>query len=64
MELADNFSFDDHEQLSFVVDEPTGLAAIIAIHSTALGPAAGGCRVATYVSADAALTDALRLSAA
>ncbi|MFN3609745.1 MAG: Glu/Leu/Phe/Val family dehydrogenase, partial [Hyphomonas sp.] len=39
-----------------------GLKAIIAIHSTALGPAAGGCRMWKYASGDAMLTDALRLS--
>lgn len=62
MDPVANPSFDDHEQIVFVADERTGLAAIIAIHSTSLGPAAGGCRMATYLNADAALTDALRLS--
>jgi leucine dehydrogenase len=38
------------------------LQAIIAVHSTHLGPAAGGCRWWTYVDDAAALTDALRLS--
>jgi leucine dehydrogenase len=55
-------NFDDHESVVSVEDAETGLAGIIAIHSTALGPAAGGCRMATYVSKDAALVDALRLS--
>ena len=41
---------------------PTGLNAIIAIHSTALGPAAGGCRRWHYANSADALTDALRLS--
>ena len=45
-----------------VADAKTGLKAIIAIHSTVLGPAAGGCRRWQYLSSDAALTDALRLS--
>ena len=62
MSLAQNPDFDGHEQVVFLTDEAAGLAAIIAIHSTRLGPAAGGCRAATYFSPDAALTDALRLS--
>jgi leucine dehydrogenase len=54
--------FDNHESLHFFHDEASGLQAIIAIHSTALGPAAGGCRRWIYRSDDDALTDALRLS--
>ena len=54
--------FDQHESLHFLRDEQTGLQAIIAIHSTALGPAAGGCRRWQYASDLDALTDALRLS--
>lgn len=55
-------SYDGHEEVVFVGGEAQGLAGVIAIHSTALGPAAGGCRIWDYDSADAALTDALRLS--
>ncbi|MGQ0532600.1 MAG: Leu/Phe/Val dehydrogenase [Caulobacteraceae bacterium] len=55
-------SFDGHEDVEFVGGEAKGFAGIIAIHSTALGPAAGGCRIWDYDSADDALTDALRLS--
>lgn len=54
--------FDAHEGVHFFTDAATGLRAIIAIHSTYLGPAAGGCRYWSYASEDAALTDALRLS--
>ena len=54
--------FDNHESLHFFHDVATGLQAIIAIHSTALGPAAGGCRRWIYTSDADALTDALRLS--
>ena len=54
--------FDRHEQVSFFSDPKSGLRAIIAIHSTALGPACGGTRMYPYASADDALTDALRLS--
>ncbi|MBL8546990.1 MAG: Glu/Leu/Phe/Val dehydrogenase [Hyphomonadaceae bacterium] len=57
-----NASFDGHEQVVFVGGEAQGYAGIIAIHSTAIGPAAGGCRIWDYDSADDALTDALRLS--
>lgn len=51
-----------HEQVIFCEDPDTGLQAIIAIHSTALGPALGGTRFYPYVSQGAALTDVLRLS--
>ena len=55
-------SFDGHEDVVFVGDETLGFAGIVAIHSTAIGPAAGGCRIWNYASEDDALTDALRLS--
>jgi leucine dehydrogenase len=54
--------FDDHEQVVFVCDPAAGLRAIIALHSTALGPAFGGCRMWPYASPADALTDALRLA--
>ncbi len=54
--------FDAHEQVVLVKDAATGLHAIIAIHSTHLGPAAGGVRRWTYAGEAEALTDALRLS--
>ena len=54
--------FDAHEELHFVTDEATGLKAIIAVHSTHLGPAAGGARFWHYAEDELALTDALRLS--
>jgi valine dehydrogenase (NAD+) len=53
-----------HEQVVFCADEDSGLKAVIAIHSTALGPALGGTRFYPYASEDAAVADALRLSAA
>jgi len=52
----------DHEQVLFCHDPAVNLKAIIALHSTALGPAAGGCRMHPYASTDDALTDVLRLS--
>ncbi|MBV9841147.1 MAG: Glu/Leu/Phe/Val dehydrogenase [Sphingomonadaceae bacterium] len=54
--------FDDHEAVHFFADATSGLRAIIAVHSTHLGPAAGGCRFWHYAQDDAAITDALRLS--
>jgi len=62
MSAFSNPAFDDHERVVFCRDAATGLKAIIAIHSTALGPAAGGCRLWSYVSDEAALYDVLRLS--
>jgi leucine dehydrogenase len=54
--------FDAHEDIQFVTDERCGLKAIIALHSTHLGPAAGGARFWDYAKDEDALTDALRLS--
>jgi leucine dehydrogenase len=54
--------FDAHEEIPFVTDEECGLKAIIAVHSTHLGPAAGGARFWHYVKDEDALVDALRLS--
>lgn len=54
-----------HEQVHMFNDPETGLEAVIAIHSTALGPALGGLRVCPYPGGMAdALDDALRLSRA
>jgi leucine dehydrogenase len=54
--------FDAHEDLHFVWNEECGLKAVIAVHSTHLGPAAGGCRFWKYENSADALKDALRLS--
>jgi len=54
--------YDAHEEVHFVNDEKTGLKAIIAVHSTYLGPAGGGARFWHYAQDADALTDALRLS--
>jgi valine dehydrogenase (NAD+) len=53
-----------HEQVVFCHDAPTGLRAIIAIYSTALGPALGGTRFYPYPNEDAALADVLNLARA
>jgi leucine dehydrogenase len=60
--LFDLVDFDNHEQVVYCSDKASGLKAIIAVHSTALGPAAGGCRFWDYASDDVALKDVLRLS--
>ncbi len=52
----------DHEQVVFANDSATGLRAIIAIHSTALGPALGGTRFYPYPSTAEAIEDVLNLS--
>ena len=54
--------FDGHERVMFGRDQATGMQAVIAIHSTALGPAAGGCRMWPYPSTRDAVVDVLRLS--
>ncbi|PRY00503.1 Glu/Leu/Phe/Val dehydrogenase dimerization domain-containing protein [Allonocardiopsis opalescens] len=51
-----------HEQVVFCHDEPSGLRAIIAIYSTALGPALGGTRFYPYADEDDAIDDVLALS--
>ena len=54
--------FDHHETVAYFDDKDSGLRAIIAIHSTALGPACGGTRMYPYANASDATTDVLRLS--
>lgn len=51
-----------HEQVAFCHDQETGLKAIIAVHSTVLGPALGGTRMWNYASDAEAINDVLRLS--
>ena len=62
MTLFDSPAWAGHESVHAFHDEKTGLKAIVAVHSTARGPAAGGCRMWPYESSEAALTDVLRLS--
>ncbi len=62
MDYRSHASFDGHEEVVFVNDGRLGFSAIIALHSTALGPAGGGCRIWRYGKDEEALTDALRLS--
>lgn len=53
-----------HEEILVRRGCRTGATVIMAVHSTVLGPAIGGCRVRRYPSWQAGLDDALRLSAA
>ena len=62
MEIFTQIESYGHERVVFAYDAETGLKAIIAIHSTALGPALGGTRIWNYASEQEALTDVLRLS--
>jgi leucine dehydrogenase len=64
MQFWNSPEFDDHEQVCCFSDRGSGLRAIVAIHSTALGPAAGGTRFMAYMNEQRALDDAMRLSRA
>jgi leucine dehydrogenase len=57
-------SIPSHETVLRVTDPKAGLTRFIAIHSTALGPAAGGLRMRSYDSEAAALADVLALRGA
>lgn len=50
------------QELHFFEDEVTGASGIIAIHSSILGPAAGGCRLWAYQDASEQAADAMRLA--
>lgn len=62
MELFQQMAEMGHERVLFCSDPASGLKAIIAVHSTILGPGLGGVRMWPYSSMDEALTDVLRLS--
>ncbi len=62
MPIFSHPEFDAHEEVAFCFDEASRLKAVIAIHSTARGPAVGGCRMWPYADEAEALTDALRLA--
>ena len=62
--LFDSPAFEGHEGVHAFFDQKSGLKCVIAIHSTARGPAAGGCRMWPFPTAEAAMVDALRLSRA
>ena len=62
MNVFESIVGDGYEQVVFCNDDRAGLRAIIAIHSTALGPALGGTRFFPYDSEEDALGDVLRLA--
>ena len=62
MDILSQMQLQNHEQVNFFHDPKTNLKAIIAIHSTELGPSLGGCRMMEYESEQNALYDVLRLS--
>lgn len=61
-QLFDEMALRGHEQIVHFCDDSVGLKAIVAIHSTILGPALGGTRMWPYESEAEALQDVLRLS--
>src|SRR5713226_8789385 len=64
MSVFQSIEFSEHEQVVHVADSAGGLRAIIAIHSTALGSAIGGCRILPYTDEASAPRHVLRLSQA
>ncbi len=60
--LMDFMRIGDFENVVFCQDAESGLQAVIAIHDTTLGPAAGGCRMWTYPQYENAALDAMRLA--
>lgn len=62
MAVFDRITGDGYEQVVYCSDDQSGLKAIIAIHSTALGPALGGTRFYPYETEDEAIVDVLRLA--
>ncbi len=62
MDVFDRIGADDYEQVVYCHDRGSGLRAIIAVHSTRLGPALGGTRFYPYATEDEGLEDVLRLA--
>jgi len=62
VDVFDRIGADDYEQVVFCHDRGSGLRAIVAVHSTRLGPALGGTRFYPYGSEDEGLEDVLRLA--
>jgi leucine dehydrogenase len=60
--VFDSVAHEQHESVHFCTEDASGLKAIVAIHSTVLGPSLGGTRFYPYASEEEALTDVLRLS--
>ena len=64
MAVFDRIGGDDYEQVVYCHDRASGLRAIVAIHSTLLGPALGGTRFYPYATEEAGLVDVLNLAKA
>ncbi len=64
MNLLQEMSANDHEQVIAFQNNAVGLRGFLAIHDTTRGPALGGVRIWPYASEEEALQDALRLSRA
>lgn len=62
MNLFEHLAAHDYGELHVRRERESGLAAIVAIHDTRLGPALGGCRFVSYAHEELALVDALRLA--
>jgi glutamate dehydrogenase/leucine dehydrogenase len=62
VDVFDRIAVDGYEQVVFCHDRRSGLRAIVAVHSTVLGPALGGARFYPYASEEAGLEDVLRLA--
>lgn len=62
MDVFGRIGGDDYEQVVFCHDRASGLRAIVAVHSTRLGPALGGTRFYPYASEAEGLEDVLRLA--
>lgn len=63
LKLVEELAPAGYERLVYIEDEEAGLRAFVCIHSTACGPAVGGCRMWNYATLDEARTDVLRLAA-
>lgn len=64
MRVFERITGEGHETVCYCHDRATGLRAVIAIHSTTLGPSLGGVRFRPYDDEDQAVEDVLRLSRA
>ena len=62
MGVFETIGTETHESVHFGEDKASGLRAIVAIHSTTLGPSLGGTRFYPYADEHTALVDVLRLS--
>jgi leucine dehydrogenase len=61
LEIFETLAALEYGELHFAYDAPSGLRAIIALHSTKLGPAIGGCRIRAYANEAEAIDDVTRL---